>query len=68
MLTQGVDVQPDRLEARVWAWGREKNPGSWPAIIYGDPNLDEGTPAARGRASPKSAAPHRPRQRRADAD
>ena len=42
MLTQGVDVQPDRLEARVWAWGRGEE--SWLVarhIIYGDPNLDE---------------------------
>ena len=47
MLTQGVDVQPDRLEARVWAWGRGEE--SWLVarhIIYGDPNLDEGTPGS----------------------
>ena len=44
MLTMGVDVQPDRLEARVWAWGRGEE--SWLVgrhIIYGDPNLDENT-------------------------
>lgn len=44
MLTMGVDTQPDRLEARVWAFGRGEE--SWLAarhIIYGDPNLDEGT-------------------------
>ena len=44
MLTMGVDTQPDRLEARVWAWGRGEE--SWLVarhIIYGDPNLDEGT-------------------------
>ena len=44
MLTMGVDVQPDRLEARVWAFGRGEE--SWLVarhIIYGDPNLDEGT-------------------------
>jgi phage terminase large subunit GpA-like protein len=44
LLTMGVDVQPDRLEARVWAYGRGEE--SWLVerhIIYGDPNLDEGT-------------------------
>lgn len=44
MLTMGVDTQPDRLEARVWAWGRGEE--SWLVarhILYGDPNLDEGT-------------------------
>lgn len=44
MLTAGVDVQPDRLECRVWAWGRGER--SWLVdreIIYGDPNLPEGT-------------------------
>lgn len=44
MLTMGVDTQPDRLEARVWAWGRGEE--SWLVarhIIHGDPNLDEGT-------------------------
>ncbi|MFC5498144.1 phage terminase large subunit family protein [Caenimonas terrae] len=44
MLTMGVDTQPDRLEARVWAFGRGEE--SWlisREIIYGDPNLDEGT-------------------------
>lgn len=43
MLTMGVDTQPDRLEARVWAFGRGEE--SWLVdrhIIYGDPNLDEG--------------------------
>jgi len=47
MLPQGGDVQPDRLEARVWAWGRGEE--SWLVarhIIYGDPNLDEGTPGS----------------------
>lgn len=47
MLTMGVDTQPDRLEARVWAYGRGEE--SWLVarhIIYGDPNLDEGTPAS----------------------
>lgn len=44
MLTMGVDTQPDRLEARVWAYGRGEE--SWLVerhIIYGDPNLDEGS-------------------------
>lgn len=44
MLTMGVDTQPDRLEARVWALGRGEE--SWLIgryIEYGDPNLDEGT-------------------------
>lgn len=43
MLTQGVDTQPDRLERRVWAWGRDER--SWLVdveIILGDPNLPEG--------------------------
>jgi phage terminase large subunit GpA-like protein len=44
MLTMGVDTQPDRLEARVWSYGRGEE--SWLVdrhIIYGDPNLDENT-------------------------
>ena len=44
MLTMGVDTQPDRLEARVWAFGRGEE--AWLVqrhIIYGDPNLDENT-------------------------
>lgn len=44
MLAMGVDTQPDRLEARVWAYGRGEE--SWLVdrhIIYGDPNLDENT-------------------------
>lgn len=51
MLTQGVDVQPDRLEVRTWAWGRGEE--SWLVdrhVLYGDPNLDEaveGSPWAR---------------------
>ena len=47
MLTMGVDTQPDRLEARVWAFGRGEE--SWLVarhIIYGDPNLDENTPGS----------------------
>lgn len=47
MLTAGVDVQPDRLEARVWAWGRGEE--SWLVarhVIYGDPNLGEEVPGS----------------------
>ena len=47
MLAMGVDTQPDRLEARVWAFGRGEE--SWLVarhVIYGDPNLDEGTPGS----------------------
>jgi phage terminase large subunit GpA-like protein len=47
MLVMGVDTQPDRLEARVWAFGRGEE--SWLVarhIIYGDPNLDENTEAS----------------------
>lgn len=43
MLTCGVDTQPDRLEARVWAFGRGEE--SWLVarhVIHGDPNIDEG--------------------------
>lgn len=42
LVAMGVDVQPDRLEARIWAWGRGEE--SWLVsrhIIYGDPNLEE---------------------------
>lgn len=47
MLTMGVDTQPDRLEARVWAFGRGEE--SWLVerhVIYGDPNIDEGAPGS----------------------
>jgi phage terminase large subunit GpA-like protein len=47
MVTMGVDTQPDRLEARVYAYGRGEE--SWLIerhVIYGDPNLDEGTPGS----------------------
>lgn len=40
LLTCGVDVQKDRLEARVWGWGRGKQ--SWlidTRIIMGSPTL-----------------------------
>lgn len=42
LLVMGVDTQPDRLEARIWAFGRGEE--SWLVqrhIIYGDPNLEE---------------------------
>ncbi len=45
MLTMGVDVQPDRLEVRSWAFGRGEE--SWLIdrhVLYGDPNLDELVP------------------------
>jgi phage terminase large subunit GpA-like protein len=47
MVTQGVDTQPDRLEARMWAYGRGEE--SWLIarhIIYGDPNIEEGQPGS----------------------
>jgi phage terminase large subunit GpA-like protein len=47
MLTMGVDTQPDRLEARVWAFGRGEE--SWLVerhIIAGDPNIEEGSPGS----------------------
>jgi len=47
MCTMGVDTQPDRLEARVWAYGRGEE--SWLVerhIIYGDPNIEENTPGS----------------------
>lgn len=47
MVTMGVDVQPDRLEARIWAFGRGEE--SWLVevhVLYGDPNLDEGSPGS----------------------
>jgi phage terminase large subunit GpA-like protein len=42
MLTAGVDVQHNRLEAYVWGWGRDLE--SWLIdrhVIYGSPALDE---------------------------
>lgn len=47
LLTMGVDVQGDRLEYRVWAWGRGQE--SWLVqreIIYGDPALEEALPGS----------------------
>jgi phage terminase large subunit GpA-like protein len=47
LLTMGVDTQPDRLEARIWAYGRGEE--SWVLarhIIYGDPNIEEGQPGS----------------------
>jgi len=42
MITQGVDVHPDRIERRVWGWGQHDR--SWlidVQVIMGDPNVDE---------------------------
>lgn len=47
MLAMGVDTQPDRLEARTWAYGRGQE--SWLIerhIIFGDPNIAEGEPSS----------------------
>lgn len=62
MLTMGVDVQPDRLEVRTWAYGRSEE--SWLVdrqVIYGDPNVDESvsdSPWARLTALRRQALPH----------
>jgi phage terminase large subunit GpA-like protein len=42
MLTVGTDVQDDRLECSVWAWGRDEE--AWlveHAILRGDPGSDD---------------------------
>lgn len=47
VLTMGVDVQADRLEYRIWAWGRGQE--SWLVqreLIYGDPAIEEGQPGS----------------------
>ena len=47
MIVQGVDVQGDRIERRVWAYGRGQE--SWlieREIIYGDPAVEEGQPGS----------------------
>lgn len=47
LLTMGVDVQADRIEYRVWAWGRGQE--SWLVqreLIYGDPAIEEGMPGS----------------------
>jgi phage terminase large subunit GpA-like protein len=47
LLVMGVDTQPDRLEARIWAYGRGEE--SWLLarhVIYGDPNVEEGQPGS----------------------
>ena len=47
MLTAGVDVQADRIEMRVWAWGRSEE--SWLIerhIVYGNTNQDETVPGS----------------------
>lgn len=62
LLTAGVDVQPDRLEVRVWAYGRGEE--SWLVekhVIYGDPNIDEvvtGSPWARLTEIRRTPLPH----------
>jgi phage terminase large subunit GpA-like protein len=45
LAVQSVDVQGDRIERRVWAYGRGQE--SWLVdreIIYGDPAIEEGQP------------------------
>ncbi len=45
--TMGVDVQGDRLEYRIWAWGRGQE--SWLVgreVIYGNPSIEEGEPGS----------------------
>lgn len=47
LLTMGVDVQGDRLEYRIWAWGRGQE--SWLVqreVIYGDPAIEENLPGS----------------------
>lgn len=62
LLAMGVDTQPDRLEARIWAWGRGEE--SWLVqrhILYGDPNLEEaaeGSPWAALSAIRRTPVPH----------
>ncbi len=42
MLTAGVDVQKDRIEVSVWAWGRFMRSHIVDAVVFmGDPLLDE---------------------------
>lgn len=46
-LTAGTDTQPDRLEVEVVAWGKGEE--SWSIdyhVIYGDPDIKEGTPGS----------------------
>lgn len=47
MLVQGVDVQRDRIERRVWGFGRGQE--SWLVdveVIHGDPLISEGQPGS----------------------
>lgn len=47
LLVMGVDTQPDRLEGRIWAYGRGEE--GWVLarhVIYGDPNIEEGQPGS----------------------
>lgn len=51
VVTAGVDVQGDRLEAYAWAWGRGEE--SWlvdHAVMYGDPSVPETEPHSPWRA------------------
>jgi phage terminase large subunit GpA-like protein len=47
VMTAGVDVQGDRLEAYLWAWGRDMRRQMVDhAVIYGDPGLPETEPGS----------------------
>ena len=47
VLTAGVDVQGDRVEAYIWAWGRGLERQLVDRrVIYGDPGLQEGEPGS----------------------
>lgn len=47
VLTAGVDVQGDRLECYVWAWGRGLERQLVDRrVIYGDPSVAEGEPGS----------------------
>jgi phage terminase large subunit GpA-like protein len=55
--TMGIDVQGDRLEAYVWAWGRGMERQLVDrAIFYGDPSRPEDEPDRPGRRSPSTGA------------
>lgn len=42
VLTCGVDVQDDRLEALLWGWGRGEESWVWPRKVFlGNPDQDE---------------------------
>jgi phage terminase large subunit GpA-like protein len=47
VMTAGVDVQGDRIEARLWAWGRGMRAQLVDrAILWGDPALPESEPGS----------------------